>query len=317
MALHGNMNVFNKNPALSLSGQSLAFDRPQSCKNGSWRNVYSGDFNLGFQQKNATPSGYVPPYCYKIALASGGLATFRFVTGNGEIVNVNLAGGLGADALLSGSGDVTNAAGALIVTAVAAIVGAGDLTADIAGKLEAAATLLGAGDLTAALGAIADALATLSGTGTIAATPFATGTITADITVSGEALTTANVASAIWDALAASFNTPGTMGNKLNSASAAGDPWTALLPGSYAPGEAGYIVGTNLDAAVSTLSTSAQAALILKILRNKTVTDPATGLMTVYDDDGVSVLFTANIFQDAGGTTPYDGNGINLRDRLT
>lgn len=316
MALHGNMNVFHKNPAKSLSGTSLFGDRPQSNKNGSWRNVYSADNNLGFDQKNATPSGYVPPYCYKIALKSGGMATFRFITGDGNVVNANLAGGLNADALLTGTGDITNAAAALIVTAVAAIVGTGALTADITGKLEASATLLGAGDLTGALGAIASAVASLSGSGTLVADTFATGTMTADITVTGGVLTAAEVAAAVWDSIATAFNNPGTMGNKLNSAASAGDPWGTALPGSYAPGEAGYILGNNLDAAVSTLSTSAQATLILKILRNKIKTDDVTGLMTVYDDDGTTPLFTAPIFQDASGTVPYAGNGINLKDRL-
>jgi len=316
VALHGNMNVFNKNPAKSLSGTSLFGDRPQSNKNGSWRNVYSGDNNLGFSQKNATPSGYVPPYCYKIALKSGGMATFRFITGEGDVANANLAGGLNADATLDGSGDITNAAGALIVTAVAAIVGLGELTADITGKLEASATLLGAGDLTGSLGAIADALASLSGSGTLVADTFATGTMTADITVTGGALTVGDIVDGVWDALATSYNTAGTMGAKLNSAASAGDPWSTALPGSYAPGEAGYIVGNNLDAAVSTLATTAQATLILKILRNKTATDPSTGIMTVYDDDGVTPLLTANIYQDVSATTPYDGNGINLKDRL-
>jgi hypothetical protein len=41
------------------------------------------------------------------------------------------------------------------------------------------------------------------------------------------------------------------MGEKLNDAGSAANPWTENLPGSYIPGQAGYIVGTNLDAAVS------------------------------------------------------------------
>jgi len=53
-----------------------------------------------------------------------------------------------------------------------------------------------------------------------------------------------------------------------------------------------------------------------KLLRNKTVTDPVTGIMTVYDDDGTTVLYTANIYENVGGTTPYQGNAVNRRDRL-
>ncbi len=57
--------------------------------------------------------------------------------------------------------------------------------------------------------------------------------------------------------------------------------------------------------------------LVEKIMRNKTITDPVTGIMTVYDDDGTTVLFTAPVFENAGGTTPYQNQGINRRDRLT
>ena len=36
------------------------------------------------------------------------------------------------------------------------------------------------------------------------------------------------------------------MGNKLNSAASAGDPWTTALPGSYAAVSAGYIIGNQV-----------------------------------------------------------------------
>ena len=56
---------------------------------------------------------------------------------------------------------------------------------------------------------------------------------------------------------------------------------------------------------------------VLKILSNKTITNPSTGVMTVYDNDDSTPLLTANIYQDAAGTTAYAGNGAERRDRLT
>lgn len=55
-----------------------------------------------------------------------------------------------------------------------------------------------------------------------------------------------------------------------------------------------------------------------KILKNRTETNPATGVMTVYDDDDVSTFLTANIYEDTGGATPYDENStrIDRRDKL-
>jgi hypothetical protein len=57
-------------------------------------------------------------------------------------------------------------------------------------------------------------------------------------------------------------------------------------------------------------------AIIAKILRNKTVTDPATGVMTVYDDNGTSVLLEADLFENAAGTQQYRGQGAERRERL-
>lgn len=55
---------------------------------------------------------------------------------------------------------------------------------------------------------------------------------------------------------------------------------------------------------------------IEKITRNKMITDPATGVLTVYDDDGSTPLMSANIFKDAAGTVPYNGTGAERRERL-
>jgi hypothetical protein len=56
--------------------------------------------------------------------------------------------------------------------------------------------------------------------------------------------------------------------------------------------------------------------VVSQILRNKQKTDPATGMMTVYDDDGTTVLFTANIYEDADGATAYRGQGAERKDKL-
>lgn len=55
----------------------------------------------------------------------------------------------------------------------------------------------------------------------------------------------------IWDVVLSGHTTTGTTGAALNSASSAGDPWATALPGSYTSGQAGNIVGNNLNATVS------------------------------------------------------------------
>jgi hypothetical protein len=53
-----------------------------------------------------------------------------------------------------------------------------------------------------------------------------------------------------------------------------------------------------------------------KLARNRVDTDPATGVMTVYDDNSTTPLYTADVFEDVAGTIPYDGQAANRRDRL-
>jgi len=57
-------------------------------------------------------------------------------------------------------------------------------------------------------------------------------------------------------------------------------------------------------------------ALILKILSNRQELNPATGKFTIYDNDGVSVLYQANAWADAAGTVPYSGGALRRIDAL-
>jgi len=60
----------------------------------------------------------------------------------------------------------------------------------------------------------------------------------------------------------------------------------------------------------------AALALVVKLLRNKRVTDPTTGIQTLYDDDG-NPLLTGPLFEDVAGTQPYRGQGAERAERLT
>ncbi len=56
---------------------------------------------------------------------------------------------------------------------------------------------------------------------------------------------------AVWDVVSASHVGAGTTGLALASAASAGDPWATAIPGAYSAGTAGFIVGNNLNATVS------------------------------------------------------------------
>lgn len=71
-----------------------------------------------------------------------------------------------------------------------------------------------------------------------------------------------------------------------------------------------------IETAVSglTAAESAMLEMILKVFRNKRVTDPTTGKQTIYDDDSIAVLIEGDLFEDVAGTTPY-GNSSQKIDR--
>jgi len=74
--------------------------------------------------------------------------------------------------------------------------------------------------------------------------------ITGNVTVGGYA-TGQDPATLVLDVAASSHNTAGSIGQKINAAGGASDPLTNAVPGAYAAGTAGYVLGTYLNASVS------------------------------------------------------------------
>ena len=68
-------------------------------------------------------------------------------------------------------------------------------------------------------------------------------------------LNAASTAAAVWNATMSSYVTANSTGNALNAAGGSGDPWSTTLPGAYVAGQAGYIIGHNIDATISSRST--------------------------------------------------------------
>jgi len=66
----------------------------------------------------------------------------------------------------------------------------------------------------------------------------------------------------------------------------------------------------------ATLTDSQKIDLILDILSNKQTLDDATGIYTLYADDGATVLYTASAWEDAAGTIPYRGRQLQRLDAM-
>lgn len=221
MTLIGNGVRLSHASPMRVLGAALAgvVDRPNWGMPGASRNLWAGD--AGASNVQAIPSGARPPASWVISPKSGGIASRNEMAGEGLVSAANLAGGLYGEATIAGAGDLACTMN-LVVQAVATIAGTGTLSADVVGSLALSASLAGTGDLVGSLLALADAVATLNGSGSLAGTPYATGGLSAAITSEGELLTTGNVAAAVWNAVAASFVTAGSMGEALNTAGSGG-----------------------------------------------------------------------------------------------
>lgn len=182
----------------------------------------------------AYPSGNLHPTAWMLPQKAGALAARNSISGAGEFTSA-ISGGVNGEATLAGVGTLSSTL-QLVVSLVASIGGSGTISgAALLAYLQLAATLAGTGDLTGARTAIAHAAAIADGTGTIAGTTTATalGELAAAITVTGTGLTTSNVGAAVWSAIAASNNDAGTMGEKLNDAGSASNPWTEVIESGY------------------------------------------------------------------------------------
>lgn len=105
----------------------------------------------------------------------------------------------------------------------------------------------GLADLASAHGAgawtTATGFSTLDAAGVRTAVGLATANL--DTQLAGlDSLTAPEVAAAVLNATSTSYQLVGSVGAKIASAAAAGDPLTSTVPGVYAQGTAGYVIGT-------------------------------------------------------------------------
>jgi hypothetical protein len=260
MALLGNYNLFNKNPIQNTGGDStsgIVGLRANWNQNGISNNRFYGETQVvGVADRYGIPGGYSIPYAWKLPMKSGGVGSNVGLKGVGDIA-ASGALGINLSATFEGTGTISDANLALILSAVATLSGIGGLSADVVGTLQATATLAGAGDISGSLGALAGAVATLTGTGTITGGVIAKGNVSASIFVNESQASVAQIAEGVWSTVAADFNASGTMGQKLNGAGSAGDPWTTDLDTYTTPGTAGKILKDAKNKATLAASLSA------------------------------------------------------------
>ena len=128
-----------------------------------------------------------------------------------------------------------------------------------------------------------------------------------DAAVSGAASppTAAAIADAVWDEALSGHLLAGSAGDALNDAGGAqADPWTATLPGDYASGTAGWIVGQRLDAKVSAMGGGSPGAGAAEFAY--TLTDAESGA-PIADADVWATSDAAGQVVIASGRTDQNG----------
>lgn len=235
--LIGNYSVLAKTPGRWIGGGAigLGMNRGDMNKTSMSRGVFNA---TDWEPKSGLPDGYRIPYAWVMPQTAGGLSARNAVTGSGTVSTTALAVRL-AQANLTGSGDLT-AIGGLIVQLIADIAGSGEISdADLKAFLQAVASIGGSGGISdAEATGLGELIAAITGLGTAAgSTATGIGELTADLVVTGTGLTTGNVGQAVWAAIASANNTAGTMGEKLNDAGSASNPWTEVIESGYTAAE--------------------------------------------------------------------------------
>jgi len=158
------------------------------------------------------------------------------LVGDGSLAGTLTAKGeLLAD--LTGDGSLTGLLGTAGAGQSADLTGAGSLVGTLIASALLQASLVGDGSVVGTLSVAGTGQsANLSGAGSVTANLTAVASMTANINCESE-LSPLNLAAAVWNAVSTQYNVVGTMGNKLNAAGAAADPWTTVLDGSYSAGD--------------------------------------------------------------------------------
>ncbi len=267
------MGLIHNQNAFSMCGGVRAWGANRSCTSRVLRNPFGSLQNrfTYFDEKVATPPGYLHPMAIVLPKSAGGLGTSSTPYNTGT-VSGTLAAGFPVTASLTGtvavfadltqlvevaaslaaSGLITNADLTRVFEILADLSASGTVTdADLAvlAVVFGTANLSALGTLTdAQMGAVISMISNISASVSVQANNFATFNLEADITPFTE-LSPQSLADAVWSAQADENNLVGTMGEKLNDAGAAGNPWAANLVDNNNPGTFGAFVQKLLSVA--------------------------------------------------------------------
>lgn len=224
-------------PYRNFGNHAFYFYTPKA---GARLNLFLSDY---IPKRTSVPDGYgilgtiVPPR------TAGGMSAY-----NKSVAEILFSGNILNSGPVSGTGSITFSGDNKNLSLFTSLDGTSTILFTADGN-ELKLTIVVAGTGTFTLTGDGDALSmivSLEGLGTIT---FSEGTTNLKglLSLSGEwtpftELSPENLAASVWNSVAADFNASGTMGEKLNAAGTAGDPWTTDLSGYNTADTAGKIV---------------------------------------------------------------------------
>ena len=287
--LVGNYNIYNANAGrlfggTAAAGGTMPQTRANFMKPGAWRGIAFPGNSTAALPLAGVPNGY-SGRGYFIPITDGMIsasetAEIGFTTAGA------MNAGVTADAVTSFGFD-TVATGGLITSGEGTATfglstNAPLLTASLAA--EGTATF-GFSTNTPTLGALAGATgeATFGLSGTL--TSYAIGIMEGSTADSG--VTVDNVVAGVWGALASENNTTGSMGEKLNDAGSASNPWTEVIESGLTAAEVLRIVASVLAGKVSGGGTGTETFVGLDGTTDRVVSvNDASGNRTSVTVDG-------------------------------
>ncbi len=243
MALLQNGSILSQYPMLH-TGAGVAADI-SAANRSARRNIYSGITD----KKSGIPNGHGTPSAWLLPLKPGGMSSVSYaVMSMAATASGTMGAPITASALLA---FVADAVGSLITSGTGSASFALQwadalLTASLSGSGSASASISASASLDAEGNMLASTL--LAVTGTLAS--YAVGHMEGS-TVDAGALTPDSIASAVWSTNAGDFNDAGTMGEKLNGAGSAGNPWTEVIESGLTAAEVLRIIASAMAGKVS------------------------------------------------------------------
>jgi hypothetical protein len=245
MALLGNYSVILKNPATFIGGTQVSNCRSAFSASGQDMQSFYTDDGLGLPATASGGTGTEPPYSNILAMKGGELSATTMLQGTGAIaptmyISKDLSSTMGGSGTLEGSLS-------LLSQLATALAGVGALQGGLSLGLSLATTLSGTGALSPSLGLLVGMIANLSGSGTVSANLTGIARLEASIFVNVSTATVNELVAGVWNALAADYNATGTMGEAMNGAGSAGNPWITDLSAYNTANTAGKILKDRLS----------------------------------------------------------------------